>query len=255
MPKLHEIIAVEPDRKKTFQRILTETNHTLVKKSQHFSGHLRKYEPIIDGSGTFDDEESHIVTSVPEKLKHFEKAASSMLDVILSKEMSNINAKADIVIKSEDSDPIVIAEAVPVQALVQFENHLTGIRDAIYNVIPTLDPKSNWYPDDAKGKGYYKTSEIRKRKTSKDEAFVIVTEATKEHKAQYERVTKDVQVGNWVESSFSGMMSPSDKSEILARVGILIEAVKRARARANQIDAEKAKVSSKFFKYINEGTV
>jgi len=251
MAKLHELIAVENDRKKTFQRILVETNNTLTKKTQHFIGHVRKYEPIDDKYGTFDDEVSHIVTSVPEKLNHFEKSASAMLDVILSKEMSNVNAKADIIIKDDDSEPITIAEQVPVQSLVQFENILTSLRDSVYNIIPTLDPKNNWFPDETKGKGYWKTSETRKRKTSKEEAFVIVTEATKEHKAQYEKVTKDIQVGNWVETQFSGMMSPAEKSDILERTGKLIEAVKQARARANHIEAEKAKVASKFFKYIN----
>ena len=254
--KLHEIIAVESDRKKTLQRIAVETAHTLSAKKQHFTGHSRKYEPLVDTSGTFDDEESYVVTSVPEKLKHFEKAAISALDVILSKEKSNAKAVADIIIKNnDDQEPIVIAEAVPVQALVQFENQLIAIRDSIYNNIPTLDPKNNWYPDEARGVGYWKTLETRKRKTNKEEAFVVVTEATKEHKAQYEKVTKDVQVGNWVETSFSGMVSPAYKSDVLERVGNLIEAVKKARARANQIDAEKGKIASKFFKYINEGTI
>jgi len=255
MSKLHEIIAVEVDRKKTFQRIGLETSHTLTKKQQHFVGHVRKYEPIVDGTGTFDDEVSHIVTSVPEKLKHFEKSATSMLDIVLCKELSNVNAKADIKIKEEDGEPILIAEQVPVQALVQFENLLTTIRDSVYNNIPTLDPKSNWYPDEAKGKGFYKTAETRKRKTSKEQSFIVVVDGTEHNKPEIREVTKDVQVGNWVEASFSGMLSPADKSDMLERVGKLIEAVKQARARANHIDAEKAKIASKFFKYINEGTV
>lgn len=253
--KLHEVIAVENDRKKTFQRMVIETGHTLHSKPQHFTGHIRKYESIMDNDETFDPEESHVVTCVPDKLKHFEKSAVSMLDIILSKETSNIKAAADIVIKEEGIEPIVIAENVPVQALVQFENQLVIMRDKVYNLIPTLDPKNNWLPDDQRGKGFYKTSDTRKRKTAKVESFVTVAEPTEHHPAQVRAVTKDVQTGNWVETSFSGMMSPANKSELLDRIGKLIEAVKKARARANAINAEKCKVASKIFKYINEGTV
>lgn len=255
MAKLHEIIAVEPDRKKTFQRIAVETNNTFLKRTQHFVGHSRKYESLIEGYGTFDEELSHVVTNVPQKLKHFEKSAVVALDIILQKEKSNVKAAADIIIKEDEQEDIIVANDVPVQALVQFENNLISIRDAIYNVIPTLDPKNNWLLDETRGNGFYKTAEIKKRKTSKEESFTVVVQPTEHHPADVRPVTKDIQVGNWVETSFSGMMSPADKSGLLERVGKLIEATKQARARANQIDVEQGNIASKFFKYINEGTV
>ncbi len=256
MPKIHEILPVAEAREKTFGRITGETKLTFSKKQAHFVGHVRKYESIVDGHGTFDDEESYIVTNVLEKLKHFEKAAVASLDTMLTKEASNINAKADIIIKDDNGgDDITIATDVPVQALVQFGNQLIIIRDSVYNNILTLDPKNNWFPDDVRGTGYYKTAETRRRKTIKDEDFVVVVKPTAHHPAHVEKVTKDIQIGNWVESSFSGMMTPADKSDLLHRIGLLIEAVKMAKGRANQTDATPCKVASKFFKYINTGTV
>ena len=193
---------------------------------------------------------SEIVTSVTEKLDYLQKSIVKAFDVILQKEKTNIKATADVIIKVEDGEDILIAENVPVQALVQLENHLQQIRDVVYNVIPTLDPKNSWYHDEQKGNGYYKTSESRKRKTKKEQSFVVVCDGTEYNKPEIREVTKDVQIGNWVETHFSGMMSPADKSEMLSRIETIIESIKKARARANQIDVEPGKIGAKIFDFI-----
>jgi len=252
--KLHELIPVEESRKTTADLISKETKSTFKNKQAHFTGHIRKYESIDENYGTFDDEVSHVVTSVPEKLAHFEKSVVACLDTIFSKEKSNTVAKSDIIIREENED-IVIANDVPIHAIVQILNLLISYRDMVYNNILTLDPKNAWIPDTDRGPGYYKTEESKKRKTTKDESFVIVTEATEHHKAQYEKVTRDIQIGNWIDTSFSGMMTPADKSTLLERLGKLIEAFKQAKGRANQADAVLDKIGGKIFNYINKGTV
>jgi len=251
--KLHELIAVENDVKKTGARMILETQTTLTKKQQLFTGHSRVYQPLTEGQETFDEEVSHVVTNVPEKLAYFQNHIIRMLDVIYQKEKANTQACADIVISQDDGDDIVLAEKVPVQTLVQFEKHLESVRSQVYNAIPTLDPKNNWYPDEQRGSGFYKTNETKKRKTVKQETSEVVVQATKEFPAQVRDRVKDVQVGHWVEVSFSGMMTPADKSILLERVGELIEAVKKARARANQQEVGKEKIAQRLFKYINTG--
>jgi len=250
MGKLHELIAVEGDRRKTAQRIAAETNSTFTKRPQHFVGMIKKFESTVSEGETFDDEVSEIVTSVPEKLDYFQQSAIKAFDVILQKEKTNAKAAADVIIKVEDGEDIVIAQQVPVQALVQLENHLQQLRDVVYNTIPTLDPKNNWIPDVQRGDGYYRTTEFKKRKTKKEQSFMVVCEGTEHNKPEIREVVKDVQTGNWVETHFSGMMSPADKSEMLSRIGVMIEAIKKARARANQIDVEPGRIGLKIFDYI-----
>jgi len=251
--KLHELLAVEKDKKGTATRIVDETAMTFLKKQQLFQGFTRVYDAKEEGGGeAFDGELSDVVTNVPEKLDYFDNYIVNLFDVIVQKESTNTKAKADIVIGNGEKE-VNIATGVPVAALVQLENILENIRNRVYNVIPTLDPKNNWEKDENRGDGYYKSRESRKRKTRKEQSWVTVVEATEHHPAQVRDVTKDVHTGDWVETHFSGMMSPKDKSELLARFSTVIEAVKQARARANDIEIEKTVIGNRIFKFIRTG--
>ena len=254
MAKLHELIAVEKDRKATAAKIIEETGVTFSKKQTLFAGFTRVYEAKTEDTEKFDSEESQVVTTVPEKLDYFDGHLVSLLDVIYQKELTNIEAKADVVIKDKNTDQeIKIAEGVPVSALVQFENLLEAVRNKVYDSIPTLDPKNVWEQDKQAGIGRWKTKETRKRKTKKVQDFMVVIQPTKEHPGQIKEVTKDVYMGDWVETHFSGMISPAEKSDLLSRVSVLIEAVKQARARANCIDVKSSHIGKKMVKFIREG--
>jgi len=249
MSKLHELLAVEKDKKSTVAKILAETAETFTKKQQHFDGFSRIYESKTSDAESFDSEMSHVVTTVPDKLGYFEKYMVNLFDVLFQKESTNITAKADII--AEDGDKTVeLAKDVPVQALVQIENILESIRNEVYNVIPTLDPKHEWLPDAQKGKGYWKTDESRKRKTKKVTDFVVPVQATKEHPAQVKEVSKDIYTGDWVETHYSGRFTPAQKSELMRRLSLLIEAVKKARARANNVEVVKGNIGNKIFQFL-----
>jgi len=252
--KLHELLAVEKDRKGTAQKIIFETTETFVKKNAHFDGFSRTYDPKTEDPEMFDAEQSRVVTTVPEKLSYFQKHIATLFDVLLQKELSNSSAKADIVVKDEATDEdTVLAKAVPVQALVQLENYLEQVRSSVYDTIPTLDPKFDWEQDEKAGTGYWKTSETRKRKTKKIQDFVVVVPTTPEHPAIVKEITKDVYTGDWVERHFSGRISPARKSELLGNISRLIEAVKKARARANNIDVLNGHLGQRLFQFIENG--
>ena len=142
MGKLHELIAVEKDRKATAAKIIEETEVTFSKKQSLFAGFTRVYESKTEDKEQFDSEESQVVTTVPDKLDYFEEHIENLLDVILQKESTNIQAKADITITPRGGEAITLATDVPVSALVQMENILESIRNKVYDNIPTLDPKN-----------------------------------------------------------------------------------------------------------------
>ena len=252
--KLHELLAVEKDRKATALKIITETNNTFAKKQQLFSGHIRFFEPKTDDPQfQFEEaEESRLVTSVPEKLDYFEKHMVNLFDLLLQKETTNCEAKADIILNENDKAE-TIAENVPVTALVQLEGFLGSLRNKIYDTIPTLDPKRSWDKDDDRGEGYYRSSEKRVRRTKKDIEHAVVVPPTKEHPAVVKDHPKDVYVGDWVEKHFSGMLRPADKSVLLGRLSNIIDAIKKARARANDLEVKKVKIGNAIFKYIRKG--
>ena len=66
-------------------------------------------------------------------------------------------------------------------------------------------------------------------------------------------VTEDVPVGTWKITNYSGLVSPAEKSSMLKRIDLLLEAVKKARSRANDTAVEGLKIGKALFKYINEG--
>ena len=96
MGKLHELIAVEKDRKATAAKIVEETEVTFSKKQNLFSGFTRVYEPKTDDKEMFDSEESQVVTTVPDKLDYFEDHMINLMDVIIQKEKTNIGLGLDV---------------------------------------------------------------------------------------------------------------------------------------------------------------
>lgn len=251
MAKLHELIAIEKDRKKTTQAIIGETQQTLHGKKNHFEGSIKKFEPVVDGAPVmYEDEVSYVVTSVEDKLDYFNPYITNMMDIIFQKETSNCEAKADIVIDGEEwIESETIMSNVPVQALVQYEKLLEQAK-GVYLLIPTNDPKHQWSKDESRGAGFWKTGETKRHKTKKVVRHDVIVQPTDKFPAQVAQSTVDEVEGHWVETKFSGMMSPAEKSKLLARTEQIIEAVKKARSRANLTSVTGSRVAHAIFNYI-----
>jgi len=191
-----------------------------------------------------------MVTTVEEKLKYTLPYIIRQLDVIYQKEKTNSKAVADVVFEDEDGNANTIAASVPVTALVQYEKILTTVR-LCAEQIPTLDPAFKWTPDLTQA-GVYKTDEFQKSRTKKVVKPIVMYDATKEHPAQTQLITSDEPVGTWTELLTSGALSPLQKSQLLAKIDHMIEAVKRARSKANKTEAETTKIGAAIVKAIFE---
>jgi hypothetical protein len=253
MGKLHEVVAVEKDVKGTATKIIDETSTTFSKKHQLFGTHSKLYEPLIEGDLERPEEENaQPITTIGDKLSYFEQHIVRLFDIIIQKEEANSRAKEDVIIHEESGD-IVLARAVPVSALVQLENHFEILRSKVYDTIPTLDPTKDWIDDNNAGKGKFMTGVVtRQRCIKKPKAFTLFAGSEK-HPPQVQMINEDEPVGNWKIKYFSGMISPASKSEILKRVDIIIEAIKKARSRANDTEVTNLEIGKRLFKFINEG--
>ena len=116
--------------------------------------------------------------------------------------------------------------------------------------VPTLDPTQQWTPDESAGKGVYKSGVNTSKRTEKQVQHKVLYEATKEHPAQIERWNEDVPVAAIETIHTSGMWTPRRKSDVLARLGKLLTAVKKARQRANTVEVEYNDIGGKLFDYI-----
>lgn len=253
MGKLHEVIAVEKDIRSTAAKIVAETNNTFGKKHQLFSTHQKLYEPLKEGDPDKGEEETaQPITTIGDKLSYFETHMVRLFDAILQKEDANSKAKEDIVIFN-DNDKVILAEKVPVSALVQLENIFEEIRTNVYDTIPTLDPTKRWVEDKAAGAGRYLTDVTTRLSSKKIQKPLVLHPGNDKHPPQVQLITEDTPVGNYKINYFSGMISPADKSALLRRVDQMIEAIKKARARANDTEVVSLKIGKRLFKYINEG--
>jgi hypothetical protein len=248
MGKLHEVLAVEGEVKTTATAILAETLATLAKKHDHFEGQTRKYAPSVDGGETFPDENKEMVTTVKDKLEYATKHLVRDLDVKYQKEAANTHAKADLEINGK-----VLVKDVPATFLLTLEQKLKEIKQA-YLAIPTLEPGEHWIKD-TQNKNTYVADVKYSHRTNKVLKPVVLYPHTDKHPAQIDKIMVDERVGTWATTKYSGKLAPIEKADFLERIDQLIGAVKKARCRANEVEAPSLQVGQKLFDFIHSGSV
>jgi hypothetical protein len=115
-----------------------------------------------------------------------------------------------------------------------------------------LDPAKGFKQDEHREPGIYKARETSKTRTKKTVRPMVLYEATKEHPAQVKEVTEDLPVGTILEQEWSSLITPATKADLLDRCDILVRAVRRARARANEleIDVKANKIGKKLLDFV-----
>lgn len=241
MSKLHELLAVESELESANKMILAETKGTFSKKVSHFGGHVKTYKALDDNDvDTVPEQHQEMVTTVNDKLDYmFGEHVAPYIDAVLQKEATNQGATADLVVED-----VEIAKELPATFLLGLETKLRQWRDVLQQA-PTLQPGVAWKKDETRGPNVYVTEHAEETmRTKKIMKPVVLAEATKEHKAQVKESTEDVPVGKFTKVSWSGMMSPAEKSDMLKRLDALIRATKQARMRANQQNVVDAHIGS-----------
>lgn len=254
--KLHELLAVEGDRAGIAKKTTEEAINTFVKKADHFRGHVKTLNMFDDARQANEGGEtdrSDIVDTVMNKLSYALGPVSKYYDVVLQKEATNQKAVADLIV---DGD--TIGEALPATFLLGLETKLKEIR-RIVEVIPTLQPGITWEEDPSQKKGVLRRAHpeetLKQEKKINHQVLVPPTFPKEGEKgeglpAQIESWNDTVAVGKYVVQQWCSMISTHEKSEILGRVDKLIQATKKARQRANDIEVEDKKVGKAIVDYI-----
>lgn len=248
MAKLHELLAVEGDLEGTYKKILEETTTTFAKKPGLFFGFSKELEMFADSAGGLEtpNEYQELTDTVHSKLEYTASSVKRYFDAVLQKEMTNQTARADLVV-----DGKVIADLLPATFLLGLETKLKALRK-VYEAIPTLAPGKKWVPDPTKGEHVYLTDRPdEKFKTAKTFKHKVLYEATDKHPAQIEKWEETENVGKYVTTTWSGMLTSAEKSEMIGRLDKLLRAVKKARQRANTAEVVKGSIGDKLFAFIN----
>lgn len=258
-PRLHELLAVEQDRKGNAERSRSQTLDTFRSRQNHFIGLRRTFKPftVDEAQGEFGGErveaDTRLVKTVPEELGHLFASIGEAMDVGFQVDEANTEARADLEFQGE-----VIAEQLPATFLLQLEKRLREVRSVLKEV-PTFDPVRIWSADPEADKKHVLRAEpvltIRKQRTRK---YNVMYDATEHHPAQIDVVEIDEPVGEIRTYDWTGKISPRKRTALLEQADALIEAVKRARSRANAVEVNpEKKIAAKIFaaltRPLNEG--
>ena len=245
MPKLHELLAVESDREKAANAIISETTKVFRDKPDHFLKKHAQYKAYDEKEPPELPVVKELVTTVGAKLGHTFEIIARSLDVTASKENTNTSAKSDLIIDGE-----VILKDVPATVLLMIENRVKKWRDLLL-VIPTLAPGITWVPDPSVGKGVFRNdNQDQKHRTKKVENTIITVPATDKFPAQTRNVVEDLRVGEIITTEWSSCISPAEKSDLLERCDKLLSAAKEARMRANCEEVKPLHVADPLVKYL-----
>ena len=247
MSKLHEILAVEGELEGLFKKMLIETQKTFSDKPAFFIGSERHYTSFLDEKENDVEASEHqeLVTTVKAKLLYLCRPVVRFFDAVLQKDTANQAAVADITIGDK-----VLATGVPATTLLGYENKMKLMRP-VFAAIPTLQSGVKWIPDPDMGEDIYKQEHpaeaIKARKVRK---YVTVTAATEHHPADVREEMNEEKTGKYIKTTWSGMVTPARKSEILERFDKLARAIKQARQRANCVEVKNVTVGQKLIDYI-----
>ena len=240
--QLHQLLAVENDRKQLANNIMQETITTFLKKQDHFDGITKKYESYDEADQKIPPELKEIVDTVKSKIDYSKVAISKGIDAQISKEETNASGT----VKAELKVGSISFGDLSATSLLALEQYLVKLR-TMYKSIPTLDPSKKWNKKD----NIYETDNEVKYRTEKKVKPIVKYEATKEHPAQVDLISVDTQVGEYHTIYKSGKITPYDKSVLLSRIDDLINAVKKTRAKANESEVKQIKIGEKIFNFIN----
>lgn len=240
-PKLHQILAVERDRRQTSKRRVTDAYQQLQRPAL-LAGIARSYQPKNDEGDQLPSESTKVQVRAQQALVEARAEFIALWDVVATKDFGNTIASADIVV-----DGTTLVENAPVTYLLWLEKELTDLHTLV-SKLPTLDSAEEW--EFSEEQDCYATEPVQTHRTKKVPRLLTKAPATDKHAAQVDVWQEDVVDGYWTTIKYSGALPATTVREMLDRVNALRDAVKIARANANETEIEQKKVASSMLDYV-----
>jgi len=245
MPKLHQILAMLIGKKTKAQAAVTAL-YKEAQKAARFEGFAKEYRPVDDEGGEkLPPERKNIPVTSKAILSKAREHWTGLFDLVAAQDAGNRWAMSNV-----EVDGVTLLKDVPVSTLIFLEKRLEEVRDMI-TALPVLPPEKNWkWSADA---NCYVSDVEQTRKTTKVRKAQTLYEHTDKHPAQVEAYTIDETCGWWHTTHQSGALPAEEKESKLTRVNALIDAVKIARAGANEYTVAIPRIADPVFDFIFEG--
>ena len=251
MSKLHELLAVESDLRTQAESCRSDLKNTFDKKAHHFTKKVVTFKSSVDGVPDKTESQLNLQTTVRKELAWIGEKLAKAIDVGHQIDTANTQATSDVVI----DDGTVLLKSVPTTSLLRLEHRATEVRDLIHS-IGTLDPAKGFTLDVTEGDGIYRARDDERPRTEKKFDFVVMVPATEKHPAQVKELMNDKPVGTVVSQEWSSLLTVAEKGDMLDRIEEVIRAIKKARARANEleIDVRQNKIGESVLNYVFNGS-
>lgn len=241
MAHLAQVIAVEKDVKDKASREVNNARGIFGNRGL-FSGLARSYTPNDDEGERLPGEATRVQHTVKSVLKTTQESLVALFDVTATKDFTNCEAKADIVV-----DGKVLLPAVPATYILFLEKQLAEMLGFVKS-IPVLDAADEWHYDQAQDA--WATDPIETVRSKKVMRNHVLAAATQQHPAQVQVYAEDVPAGRWKTTKYSGALPASEVNAIIARIEAVQKAVKFAREDANRHEALQQRVGEPLLRYI-----
>lgn len=231
--KLHELLAVETDVAGQTKACLADLKHTFGSKGHHFAKHVvtRKFrdEKLSD----YTEKNLSLQTTVGRELVWIGQKLQTFLDMGHQVDMGNKQAVADVVL----DDGTTILKNMPTTSLLRLAHRLVELQELIV-AIPTLDPAKNFTADPNEGSDIHRATDVEKEHGEKVFDYIVMVPPTDKFPAQVKELMKDKVTSTTLTQEWSGLLTVAQKGDMLDRVEDMKRAVKKARARANEVEIE-----------------
>lgn len=239
--KLHEAIAVRKGIKSRTYGIKTDLDKK-IQKPDLFNGLTKEFKPLEDGGVVYPPDSKVVAENTHDILRRARAAFAEFFDIEATLDRGNQSAVSDVVV-----DGKVVIKDAPVTLLLSLEKEFNDLYTFVSDM-PTLDVSKSWAKDP--NSHLFRSETEITHKTKKVQKPVVLYPHTPEHPAQTQIVSDDVMEGFWHKTFISGAMPLPEKEILLERIDKLRQAIKRARARANDTEVEKQEIGDAIFAYI-----
>lgn len=250
MSKLHELLAVEKDLHGQADACRADLKGTFEKKAHHFTKKVVTLKSLKDSVSDKVESQLNLETTVRKELKWIAEKLAKAIDLGHHIDIANITAASDVVLE----DGTILLKSVPTTSLLRLQHRVTEVRDLVH-AIPTLDPAKNFVEDRSEGDDIYKADPAERRLGEKQFRFIVMVPPTDKHPAQVKELMEDVPISISLTQEWSSLLTVGGKGDMLDRVEDVLRAIKKARARANEmeIDVRQNKIGDAVLGYIFSG--
>ena len=213
--------------KLTMSRVTAENSdlHQRLQKPAMLNGKLREYAKLNEDGINRMPEGEKVQLNASDALKHIVENYKELCDIGAARDFGNTVARADVVI-----DGVALIKDAPPTFLMFLGHQLDHLKVIIEKTV-TLDQSQDWALDDHTN--LWKSKPAQTFSTEKVQKAETLVAPTDKHPGQAVLVTKDINIGTWTTTHFSGAIPFVRRNELLVRIDKMRKAVEEALAECN----------------------